>query len=78
MRDKKQISAETVDRLIEPAPQEAEHVLAIWRMLGGKLNWQDMLICADLHDGDPELLVDGLMCIRDGIANWRDEQTKKT
>ena len=78
MLDKGQITRGAMARLVVPPPQEAEHVLQVWRMTGGKLNWQDVLIGADLHQGDPELLIEGLMVVRDEAARWRSEESRKS
>ena len=76
MRAKGQIDDKGVARLMEPAPPEAAHVLAVWHMVGGQLNWQEVLVAAEIHDGDCELLVEGLMAIRDEVRRWKAEQGK--
>lgn len=78
MRDKGQLGDKDVARLMEPAPPEAAHVLEVWRMLGGQLNWQEVLVVAELHPGDAELLVEGLQGIRDEVRRWQAEQRKQS
>lgn len=76
MRDKGQLDEKGVTRLMEPAPPEAAHVLAVWHMVGGQLSWQEVLVAAEFHEGDAELLVEGLMGIRDEVRRWKAEQGK--
>jgi hypothetical protein len=65
-----------VSRFITPPPAEMEHVLKVWRMVGGKLVWAEVLIAAEFEEGDAEYLIEGLQAVRDEVVRHREERMK--
>lgn len=67
---------QAVSRFIPAPPVEMEHVLKVWRMIGGKLVWSEVLIAAEFEEGDAEYLVTGLQAVRDEVVRHREERMK--
>lgn len=55
-------------------PLECLHVREAWTMLGGRIDWTQVLVVADLVEGDAELLVEGLLAVREETARYESEK----